>query len=113
MKYIVTRTSCWGDEKPCEEAVEEIVTYVDERCIDDPMKNEYIGKSWYTDEGYFNHRVENGHIKRDRKESAYTIELESLEDLQDFINKYGHVVIQETDYKEVPLEIEIYDDWRE
>ena len=114
MKCIVTRTSCLGyDQKPCEEAVKEILTDVDERTIDDPMKNKLIGERWYTEEGYFNHRVENGHIKRDYKKSAYTIELESLEDLQNFIDKYGSVIIERSTYKEIPFEIEIYDEWRE
>ena len=114
MKCIVTRTSCRGyDQKPCEEAVKEILTAVDERIIDDPMKNKLIGERWYTEEGYFNHRVENGHIKRDYKKPAYTIELKSLNDLQNFIDKYGSVIIERSTYKEIPFEIEIYDDWRE
>lgn len=114
MKYIVTRTYCsYEDRKPCEEAVKEVLTAVDERIIDDPMKNKLIGERWYTEEGYFNHRVENGHIKRDYKKSAYTIELESLEDLQNFIDKYGFVTIARSTYKEIPFEIEIHADWRE
>lgn len=114
MKCIVTRTSCRGDDqKPCEEAVKEILTAVDERIIDDPMKNKLIGERWYTEEGYFNHRVENGHIKRDYKKSAYTIELESLEDLQNFVDKYGDVIIERSTCKEILFEIEIYDYWRE
>ena len=114
MKCIVTRTSCRGyDQKPCEEAVKEILTAVDERIIDDPMKNKLIGERWYTEEGYFNHRVENGHIKRDYKRSAYIIELESLEDLQNFVDKYDYVIIERSTCKEILFEIEIYDDWRE
>ena len=93
MKYIVTRTSCLGyDQKPCEEAVKEILTDVDERTIDDPMKNKLIGERWYTEEGYFNHRVENGHIKRDLvvvpSYTAKGLEFDSVIIYNDIDNKY-------------------------
>ena len=115
MKYIVTRTSTCGESKPCDEAVEETVTLIDERNIDDPMKNKFIGKRWYTEEKYFNHRVENGHIKRDFKEKRWTIEINSLEDLNKLEEKYGKLIITKPIWTcyDIPYEIEIYDTWRE
>lgn len=81
MKYIVTRTSIWGDKKPCEEAFEEEVV-----CT------------------YF----ENG------KKVVWMIEINTLEELHEFIDKYGgSVVIEDWYFNNAYKKIEIYDDYRE
>lgn len=114
MKYIVSRTSnFWGKNKPCDEAHEEEFIFVDERCIDDPNKNPFIAMDWYTDAEFFNHRVENGHIKRDRKDKKWVVEIDTLEQLNDFCKKYGNIIIEEAFGIPNQLAIEIYDDWRE
>lgn len=114
MKYIIDRASIWDDRQPCEEAFQEEVIFTDERNVDDPMKNIHIGQSWYTEKGWFNHRVENGHIKRDRKETKWVIEINSLNQLLDFMNKYGKIVIYPQAYGiDNYQEITIYDDWIE
>ena len=115
MKFILTRTSAVLDditEKPCEGATFEPYTRIDERTVDDPMKNKHIGKSWYQ-QGK-NHRVENGHIKRDFDGMAWFMEINSVDDLVAFAKKHGDIVV--TTGKSVnPAipRIEIYDHWRE
>ena len=46
------------------------------------------------------------------KNDAYTIEIDNLEQLMDFVRKHGDIVIQKRDDYDLP-EIEIYDTWRE
>ena len=45
-----------------------------------------------------------------KKEKCYVVELNSLEDLQNFCAKYGKVIVT---WHKSTREIEIYDDWRE
>lgn len=87
MKFIVTRTSLFGDGKPCDGA------HIEEVCY----KNKFQ--------------------KTDMIHKAWVIEFSTIEEMMDFINKNeGRAVIHssETEYetKDFP-EIEIYDGWRE
>ena len=41
------------------------------------------------------------------------VEFKSLEELAKFIDKYGRIVIDESNCHKYPLDIEIYDDYRE
>lgn len=113
MKFVVTRTSCFedGEEGPCKGAFKEEYIRIDERAIDDPMKNNFIGAAWYT-EGR-NHRVEDGNIKRDFLDVTWFIEFNSLDDLLQFTKEHGRVVIQPFYFNPIYTEIEIYDDYRE
>lgn len=117
MKYIVTRASShvWdGDIGPCEEARKEEVIWTDEREVDDPRKLKFGGDEWYTQEGFFNHRVENGHIKRDWKEQKWVIEINSLEELNAFVEKYGDIIIENYYFgNSEHTAITIYDDYVE
>ena len=116
MKYLITRTSRSYYEKPCNEAFEQEVILTDERTVNCPQMLVYScqRETWFTDPKYFNHRVEKGHIKRDYKEKRWVIEFTNLKELMKFINKYTEVVIGKTfNCKEIPFEIEIYDDYRE
>lgn len=108
------RTSDYYDVdcKPCEEARLIDFVRVDRRTVDDPMKNPYIGKTWY-DEGR-NHRVENGMIARDFDDQRWVVHIENGDALQKFIEKYGRIVIAlDRDGLEPRCEIEIYDTYRE
>ena len=112
MKMRITRTSLsWSDEKnpPIEEAIRGKYIYVDERTCDDPSKiHHYKGDTkWWYEEGK-NHRVENGHIKRDIEREGWLIVINSLEQLVDLSKKYGELIINADEN-----EIEIYDDYRE
>lgn len=110
----VTRTSQDSEkEPPCEEAI--LLNYVatDELGVDDPNKlnDKRVSDNWYT-KGR-NHRVENGHIKRDYDTEGYFVRFDNIDDLFSFIKKYGGVVIEESLDSEEYMRIEIYDDWRE
>lgn len=86
MKFRVSRVSD-GQVKPCEEAkAEELTTYV-------PMQDEA--------KGYI------------RKENGWTVEIDDLNSLIQFKERYGEIVILDSCREECPHEIEIYDDYRE
>src|SRR5574343_577394 len=99
-------------ECPCDEAERVPYVRVDRRNIDDPLKNKFIGKSWY--EVGRNHRVENGCIARDFDDERWMIWIADSDALQAFIKKYGKIILSiNTDEIEHCFEIEIYDAYRE
>lgn len=112
MKFIVSRTivSLRESRKPCDEAVEEELTPMDYRTVktlEDAKK-----KVWYKDwiEGGQNHREERGMVVCDRKvmEKQWVVEIDSLEELIAFQEKYGEILISDsTPYKEAKKEIKI------
>lgn len=112
MKYVVIRTSDWYG-KPCDEAFEGTVTNVDIRSVDDPSKLNHISREeWYSKGS--NHRLINGNIARDMGlRTVWMIEINTLEELNDFYSKYGTLVIGKSCIDYYSLEIEIYDDYRE
>lgn len=112
MKFRVTRASVYGDGvQPCEEAKSGQMKVIDERGVDDPSKIPN-GEDWYA--RGTNHRVENGHIKRDLGfRTAWFVDIGSLKDLMAFIDKYGDVVVSRTYSDGTTPEIKIYDDYIE
>lgn len=109
-KYIVTRTSEWGNKQPCEEAKQEsliIHTWCTCKTLEESKKQE-----WFWRDGTFNH------IKIQGKEGVrhsqiclrWTVE---IDDLQAFIEKYGECVVALSNSDDIPLSIEIYDNYRE
>ena len=111
MQYIIRRTSESDDtKKPCPGCQLKQYIRIDERCLDDPSKNPLL-HAWY-DTGD-NHRVEDGHIKRDFKDTAWFLEIKTLIDINAFVKKYGDCVIQKYHGNPEIMEIEIYDDYRE
>lgn len=110
MKFKISRTSDWGENQPCEEAFKGKYIYVDERSVDDASKLKYrdAQNDWYSNGS--NHRIENGHIKRDFMQDGWMIKVNSIKQLIDFVSKYGDVVI--STHFGTP-EIEIYDTYRE
>lgn len=114
MKFIVSRTSMYGDDKPCDEASKMTYTRIDMRGADDPSKIPAYKENsslWY-DEGT-NHRIVKGKIMRDFEETGWFIEINSLEELLEFQKKYGDLVLQHSMWNEEIPEIEIYDYYRE
>lgn len=118
MKFIVSRTSVWDEkQQPCEEAKRESVPYVESYNCKTPEEFDKSGVmrregSWLS--VGTNHRVnKKGYITRDNgMRDVWSIEINSIEELIEFVDKHGEIVIQDafcSDYKE----IEIYDDWRE
>ncbi len=119
MKFYVTRTSASGDEvKPCDEATPGTYTRVDRRNVDDLRKipasrrdPERAEKEWYGDGG--NHRIEQGCLVRDMGlQEAWTIEMDSIEALWAFAQKYGEVIVR-AHWNNGEPELEIYDTYRE
>jgi len=110
MKFKVSRTSLFNDEKPCEGSFKEKYIRIDERTISDPFKNIYM-KDWY--ETGTNHRVENGHIKRDFVEEGWFVEIATLLEFIQFSNNNGSIIIRKCYHNVSITEIEIYDDYRE
>ena len=114
MKFHISRTSQWDDKQPCTEAFRDSYTRIDVRGADDPAKMPMAkGKTaWWYDDGT-NHRVENGHIKRDFAEKDWFIELADMDALLAFISTEGSLVIQPCWSNRNEMAIEIYDYYRE
>lgn len=96
MKFIVRREyNCYDDKPPCEDATREQYIRIDERTSDAPEKiPSSRGKSaWWYETGQ-NHRVENGHIKRDFTEFAWFVDILTLDDLFRFAHKYSPLGLQ-------------------
>lgn len=118
MKFIVTRTSSWA-ESPCEEAKRDSVVYVETRSLHSP--EEYNKKFIWSEGDWFstgtNHRVDekSGYIQRDREPmDVWSVEIDTLEELIEFCNKYGNLVVKSSFYfGDNYHTIEIYDDYRE
>lgn len=118
MKFIVSRTSDYrANIKPCEEAKMESIVMVETRNFKsilefDATFGDREGKWLSIGE---NHRFDkNGYIARDNGLiDVWTIEVNSLEELMDFVGKYGNVVVQKCYKNDRWYEIEIYDDYRE
>ena len=110
--YIVERTSnpIFATKAPCQGAEKRFIRYVDERTVDDPKKISGYGhtEDWWYSKGK-NHRVENGHIKRDLEpEAVYIVE---IPDLWAFVERHGQCVLSMN--SEGFRVVEIYDDYRE
>lgn len=115
MKFLVTRTSQWGDDvSPCPEARQETYTRIDERTTNDPAKvGAHLGEvDWWYGAGR-NHRVERGCIKRDIDDTGWFVELSTLDELMAFVARHGELVIGPYYANPDIIRIEIYDSYRE
>ncbi len=115
MKFVVSRTSVWGD-KPREEATRVKATWIDRRKANsiEEAKRELWFEDWYN--STTNHREERGFVAGDskgEKDDIWVIELKTLEDFIAFVEKYEQAIIKQSFYKEYPYEVEIYDEKRE
>lgn len=118
MKFVVSRTSQWGDEiAPCEEAKRDSIVRVETRSCLSP---EEFDERFAQREGKWlsvgtNHRVnEKGYITRDNGMiDVWSIELNNLEEIASFVDKYGEIVIGADLHNQDCKYIEIYDDYRE
>ncbi|MEF9952217.1 MAG: hypothetical protein RR782_02570 [Clostridium sp.] len=119
MKFIVKRTSMWCDEPPCEGVTFGKLDYVDIRTLNsfeefDELHSKSEG-TWLS-KG-INHRIreEDGFIERTIPDGfeGYYIEINTLEELIEFKNKYGGSIVLEKHWDSHVECIEIYDDYRE
>lgn len=122
MKFQVSRTSLSLDNesKPCNEALQVKAIYLDVRTKplewfksqpEDRKFKEFLSKGK-------NHRNitvdgEPGCVRELDPHWIWVVKIESLKMLLQFQEKYGEIILQKSNYKEVPLEIEIYDYYRE
>lgn len=117
MKFVVSRTSIWGDEQPCDEARRDKIVRVDVRTFSSPEEFDSslarIEGKWYSVGS--NHRIDkDGCIARDFEMiDVWTIDINSLNELLVFCDKYGDVIIQDCMWNDQYKEIEIYDDYKE
>lgn len=119
MKFIITRTSDWGDDNsPCEEAKRSQVVKIETRTLRTP---EEFDKKFAAREGAWlsigtNHRIgRDGYICRDREMmDVWTIEVNSIEELVALSSKYGEIIVANHYWNndEYPT-LEIYDAYRE
>ncbi len=119
MKFIITRTSEWGNSSPCAEAKKEQIVKIEARTFHSP---EEFDKRFADREGNWlsvgtNHRIgENGYICRDREVvNVWAIEINSIEELVTLSRKYGEIIISDhyLDINDGHPTLEIYDDYRE
>ncbi len=116
MKYIVKRTSEWDDKKPCEEAFLHPVAIFHERtCTEEYFDSHFAAREGKWRSKGKNHSIpKKGHILRQEDDKdMWVIEINTLEELNDFVRKYGECIIKDSDYSTQIPEIEIYDDYRE
>ena len=116
MKYIIKRTSVWNEEKPCDEAFK----HPHEKWHTRTCTEEEFNKRFSSMEGLWrdkgtNHSItEKGWITRQEPDTMeWTIEINSLEELNAFADKYGQLVVSPEAYSSKSPEIEIYDYYRE
>ena len=118
MKFIVRRVSEWNDEvSPCEEAKRDSIVRVETRtCLSPEEFDERFAKR----EGKWlsvgtNHRVnEKGWIVRDYGLiDVWSVEINTFEELMNFCDKYGDIVIGQYMWNNAYKEILIYDDYIE
>jgi hypothetical protein len=120
MKLLVRRTSGLGWlDKPCEEAVKTQFHGYAEFCSrglvdDDETLLRYVHK--LEDAGCRDIRLINNDTLRGTEiepTHAYMVEINTLEELIAFVNKYGDCIILKPDCEEQLFLLEIYDDYRE
>lgn len=108
MKFIIDRTTCSTNERPCKEAKQEMITCAHFRTKPvEYMKQHFPNEDWT---GFYNCP---GGCKKDYKKSRWVMEFNTLEELLDFRKKYGELVICSDIYYSDLYVIEIYDSYRE
>lgn len=118
MKFTVRRASNWNDKNILvDEAKRDSIVRVETRTLHSP---EEFDEKFSNREGKWlsvgeNHRLdENGWITRDNGMiDVWSIEINSLDELIKFCDKYGKVVINNCMWNKAYKEILIYDDYIE
>jgi hypothetical protein len=110
MKYKITRTSIFGEKKPCKEAKEvSVITFTDSTAskLKDALVHSWVRRG--------NAVQKKGFVRvySNVKKPIWIVDIPNQEALAEFVEKYGDIVITHSDTDEFPYEIEIYDDYRE
>jgi hypothetical protein len=116
MRFIISRTSEWGDSSPCAEAKKDTIWVTEEdKCSSfEEYDRRHPDRTSWLSVGK-NHRISsNGHIQRDVERLEWVIDINSIEDLLELSKKYGEIIIsnQFCSSETAPC-LEIYDDYRE
>ncbi|MCK5216587.1 MAG: hypothetical protein KAJ93_02300 [Methanosarcinales archaeon] len=96
MKFEVWRVSTYGDDsKPCDEAIQECTTRTQQKIFEstDEFNDDLSVELWY--KTGFNHRLIDGKIARDYNKWIWTVEINSLDELIEFIKRNGEIVMVE------------------
>lgn len=112
MEFIISRTSVW-DGQPHKRAHKRTLTHLDRRTWNtleeagaDKWGREFLASGK-------NHRAEDGGVVRDIPCEEWVIEIDGIDGLLQLFREEGQLILQESDCKEIPLGLEIYDDYRE
>lgn len=112
MKFLVTRTSDWLG-KPCEEAYKAEYARLDIRRFKTPEEYNRKFKDKWEERGN-NHRInERGLIQREFTDNDWFIDINTLDELLKFKDKYGSIVIEDSFENKSITSLEIYDSHRE
>jgi hypothetical protein len=117
MKFILHKTSeRYGSVKPCEEAIKIKVPYWHIRtCSEEEYDRRFskIEKGLWRSYGSEHEITADGYIIRKEDDSeVWGISINSLNELVDFVKKYGDIVLSFPEEHRT-MEIEIYDTYRE
>ena len=113
MKFRISRVSGYGIPKVAGVKIERVIWF-DRRSVStlEEARKQPWSEEFFS--GGSNHREENGRVVRDLPATIYTIEIESLKDLLQFIERVGsEIILDNSSYKEVAGEILVYDDYLE
>ena len=113
MKFVVERTSMAfnNDKQPIKESYKG--KCIQSECYMVATFDEYDSEKYgnFKDEG-FNHReMPDGTIMRDFEVDRFLIDVDSLEEIMELVDKYGDIIIRKYEYN-YPI-LEIYDYYRE
>jgi hypothetical protein len=113
MKFRITRTSVCDNVKPCEKAVKGKYLYICTRTYtEEEFNKRFAHRDGLWRSKGINHRVnKDGNIQRDDERECFIIEFNTLEELVQFVETNGDIVVSTLD-SNIPT-IEIYDGYRE
>ena len=113
MKFIITRASLRDNSiKPCEEATKDKATKImalhTPYTLEEAKRNKYL--KHFLEETK-NIRKEGKLFVGESKDKfdVWVVNIETLKELIRFKNKYGVIAVMESEYKEIPYQIEIID----
>jgi hypothetical protein len=119
MIYKVDRTSCFSSclekEKPCSEAkIREFEFWHTRTCNEQEFDKNHSNREGLWRSKGKNHTItKEGYITRQQENrECWSIEINTLEELQKFIDKYGRIIIYYDQSIKANV-IKIYDDYRE
>lgn len=113
MEYLVSRTSFLNDEKPADKCYrKEYITH-DVRTLDSFEKYDMKFRDNFKDIGFDHCINDRGYIQRSFNRECWFINIDTIEELNNFIEEHGNVFIEAHHANEKILEIKIYDGYRE